>query len=296
MKVAIVNMKVELDKKANLEKHIAFITQAAQEKADLVVFPELSLTGYLWDIQRNPPAEEVRYFLQEAEKVPGPSSLLLMEEAKRRSLMLVFGMAETVSEGVVCDSSILIGTEGTIGVHRKVHLIGDESHIFKAGRHWKVWETPLGRLGMMVCYDKTFPESARELVLAGAEILIVISAWAAAGNEPKGDFLGGLYDLYDRARASENQCWLLSANQVGMGAKTTKIFYGNGKVVDPSGRVIAEAGFEEGMITAQIDVQAGIMKARTRGVYVGTNLLKDRRPETYQRIGADTGIEKGKTD
>lgn len=296
MKAAVVNMKVELDKKVNLEKHVSYLAQAAQEKVDLIVFPELSLTGYLWDIERNPPADEARYFLEEAEKVPGPSSSLLMEESKSKGLMLVFGMAEAVSEGLVCDSSILVGPEGLMGIHRKVHLIGDESHIFKAGRQWKVWETPLGRLGMMVCYDKTFPESARELVLAGAEVLIVISAWAAAGDEPRGDILGGLHDLFDRARAAENQCWLLSANQVGRGAKSTKIFYGNSKVVDPSGRVLAEAGFEEGMITAQVDVQAGIMKARTRGVYVGTNLLKDRRPETYQRTGAQPVIYKEMKD
>lgn len=287
MKIAVVNMRSGLDKQLNLKKHISFVEQAADQGVSLLVFPELSLNGYLWDIQRNPPPKEAEYFLREAEPVPGPSSSELAEQAGKRDMFLIFGMAEECGGGLVCDSSVLVGPGGTLAVHRKVHLIGDESHIFRAGDRWQVWRLPFARLGMMVCYDKVFPEGPRELALGGADILVSISAWAIAGDKPEGDFLGGLFDLYDRVRASENQCWFISTNQVGAGPQSPKLFYGSSKIVDPFGRVVVQAGFEEGMVSAELDIKAGVLKGRTRGVYVGTNLLKDRRPDSYRRIASN---------
>ena len=222
MKVALVNMRSELDKKLNLDKHISFMEQAAEQGANLVVFPELSLNGYLWDIQRNPPGKEVEYFLREAEPVPGPASRELAQRAGKRDMFVIFGMVEECGAGLIADSSVLVGPSDTLAVHRKVHLIGDECHIFRGGDRWQVWELPFGRLGMLVCYDKVFPEGPRELALAGADVLVSISAWAVAGDKPEGDFLGGLFDLYDRVRAAENQCWFISTNQVGPSPQSSK--------------------------------------------------------------------------
>jgi predicted amidohydrolase len=143
--------------------------------------------------------------------------------------------------------------------------------------------TPVGRLGLLVDYDKTFPEAARCLALDGAELLVCVCAWPASrtnrARSLAGDRQRRLLDLYDRARAAENQLWLLSANQIGRHG--TLRFLGQSKVVRPDGEVVASVGARAGVVTVDIDVATGIDRARRRFHH-----LKERRPDLYHQLCA----------
>ena len=133
--------------------------------------------------------------------------------------VVCFGMTEDV-DGDRANTAVCLGPDGTLlGTHRKVHLPAGEVAWYRAGDGFGAIATPAGRVGLMVDYDKTFPESARCLALDGAEILVCPSAWPASRTNraasPARDRQRRLFDLYDRARAAENQLWLVSANQTG---------------------------------------------------------------------------------
>jgi predicted amidohydrolase len=144
-----------------------------------------------------------------------------------------------------------------------------------------VFDTPFGKIGMLICYDKAWPESCRELTLRGADILVMATAWGF-GNDPQPDPETNVncahYKLYDQVRAVENQRWFVSSNFCGEieGAA----FLGLSQIIDPLGRVVATTGMSEsGLALATVDIQAGIAAALAHGQ--GARLIRDRRPETY---------------
>jgi predicted amidohydrolase len=153
---------------------------------------------------------------------------------------------------------------------------------YRAGDRFTPVATPVGRLGLLVDYDKTFPEAARCLALDGAELLVCVCAWPASrtnrARSLAGDRQRRLFDLYDRARAAENQLWLLSANQTGRHG--TLRFLGQSKVVRPDGEVVAAVGARAGLATVDLDVADGIDHARRRFHH-----LKERRPDLYCQLG-----------
>ncbi len=171
-----------------------------------------------------------------------------------------------------------------LGVFSQVHLPGDERHIFRRGDSWPVVQTPLGRLGTLICYDQMFPESTRELTLGGAEILVLCTAWPI--------FLRHQYDIFSKARAAENHRWYICSNQVGRCDRGDMEYYGHSRIIDPRGRVVAETGDgEEGLALATIDVEADIAKQRNTIFYT----LQWRVPESY-RLVADPSIYHPKND
>ena len=131
---------------------------------------------------------------------------------------------------------------------------------------------------MMICYDKAFPESGRRLALDGAEIIACLSAWPTSRTHPADDLAEDRwsyrFDLFDRARALENQVVWVSANQAGTFGSLR--FVGNAKVVDPGGSVLAATGTGPGMAVAEIDVDEALGAARH-----GMGHLRDRRPDSY---------------
>jgi predicted amidohydrolase len=194
--------------------------------------------------------------------------------AREAGLYIIFGMTERVnvsSAGVLYNSAVLVGPRGLIGVYRKVHAPGDEYHIFRQGRDWPVFDTEIGRLGMHICYDLRFPEAARELVLRGAQMIVLPTAWPKAA--------GFLYDVFDRARAAENECWYLSSDQVGPSDRGELVFYGHSRIIDPLGNVLADTGEEEGIAFAEVPLAN--LKRRQWGPM---NVFHDRRPETYTAL------------
>jgi len=275
--VAAVAMRAVHDKAANLASMLATVASCAEQGADLVVFPEQCLQGYLPSLT-DYDLSHVTYQVEHAEPVAtGPSVRALADAATRHGVHVVFGMTERdeVRAEVLYNTAVLVGPDGVVGSYRKVHQPGDEKHLYHPGDGFTVLETPLGRIGMLICYDLCFPESTRSLALSGADLLVLPTAWgvddpAAPVHE---DRMVGAFDLFTRVRALENQTWFVGANLVGrLGGFT---YPGGSRVVGPDGVVRADTGVTEGVAFATVD-RAETVRARTVG-YLGYSFLKDHR-------------------
>lgn len=284
--VATASMRVVHDKQANLDKYLSFIEEASDQDANLLVLPEQSLQGYMFGVAHELGKDEYVYHHSNAESIPGPTTELIASEAERRGLTVVFGMTEQSDIGVIFNSAVIVAEGGLLGVYRKAHAPGDEAHIYRHGSVYPVFDTPVGRLGISICYDMAFPEVARCLTLGGADILVMPTAWPRFSNyeeapeETSVAPLGEVHDVLCRARAIENQRWYVSSNQIGHDDRSLLDYYGHSGVVDPTGKWIAQVGYEEGLAVCEIEVEAGRVDAIT-GWF---DLIRDRRPETYEAI------------
>ena len=282
--LAAASMNVAQDKAANLEKYIHFIEEAAALGARLLVFPEVSLQGYLK--KRGAPGEPevielTRYYRQTAETVPGPTTELIGKHAARHNMYIQIGMAESARAGqVFYNSAVLVGPEGVVGVFRKLHDRG-EWPVFCSGDEFPLLETALGKFGMFVCYDMCFPETVRTYAVRGAVIASMSTAWPlkdANAPDPEADHYAYVYDTLTRAHAIAHQVFFISSNQVGPTGRYN--YYGHSRIIAPSGVVLADSGREEKLIAAAVDIEHDIDVARTETLFF-KNLLRDRRPETY---------------
>lgn len=165
-----------------------------------------------------------------------------------------------------------------LGLHRKVHQPLGENASYDAGDSFAAFDTPIGRLGLLICYDKAFPEAARALALDGAEVIAVVSAWPAGRTNQAPDLADDRwtrrFDLFDRARALENQVVWASANQAGTFGSLR--FVASAKIVDPGGDVLATTGCAAGVAVADVDLDATLAGARRAMFH-----LRDRRPDSY---------------
>jgi predicted amidohydrolase len=282
--LAAVCMNVAHDKEANLEKYIHYIEEGAAIGARLIVFPEVSLQGYLK--KRGVPSEPevielTRYYRQTAETVPGPSTELIGKYAARHNMYVQIGMAESARAGqAFYNSAVLVGPEGVVGVFRKLHDRG-EWPVFCSGDEFPVMETAIGKLGAFVCYDMCFPETVRTYAVRGAVIASMSTAWPLQdpnASDPESDHYAYVYDTLTRAHAIANQVFFISSNQVGPTGRFN--YYGHARIISPSGKILADSGREEKLISATVDIAHEIDIARTETLFF-KNLLRDRRPETY---------------
>ena len=260
------------DKRANLRMMTEKVKEACRQNGDdsdkpvdLVVFPELSLTGY----------ECSELYHELAEEVPGGASIAEMSRvAKEEGVYIVFGLVEKAvlaGEEVLYNTIVLLDKTGNfVGSYRKSHLVeGPETKYFRKGTEYPVFETEIGRIGLMICWDTAYPEVARILALKGAEIIVAPAAWEDPYDED--------WDIVQCARSFDNVLYVASCNHVGPERKLT--FFGKSKIVGPTGRTIVEAGDKEEIITATVDLD--VLPELRSGFYV---LLKDRNPETYGEI------------
>lgn len=246
---AAVQLCAGSDTAANLDKAEAFIAEAARHEARLVVLPEV----FLW---RGPRAEERR----RAEPIPGPSTARLADLARRLKLHLLAGSilehpAGDAAADKVFNTSLLFDPHGDIiGRYRKTHLFDidlpghvtiRESDTRAAGDEAVTVSTELGVIGMTVCYDLRFPELYRRLTLAGAEIITIPSAFTF----PTG---AAHWEILVRARAIENQVYVIAPDQVGP-SPSGFIDFGNSMIVDPWGTPLARAADREMLVFAEID-------------------------------------------
>jgi predicted amidohydrolase len=277
----------------NLRKYREFIEQAAQADVDLLVFPEVSLHGYLMGSAKaqgsKEYAEQLAYFRSVAEPIPGPSTELLQEYAAKHQMLIQAGLAERAMDGAVLyNSAVLVGPTGLLGVFRKVHN-QFEWPVFRPGRQLRAVPTPLGKVGMLICYDLAFPEVIRSYALQGAIIASLTTAWPMKGEDPDDDPAARFYDLQSRANAQANQIWVVSANQVFRPpTEGCANYFGHSRIIAPTGDIVAEVGYEEGLAMASVELRQGIEHARTAHAF-GNNLLADRKPELYGLL-ADTDI------
>lgn len=238
MKVASIQLSVvENNKDATLEKASIAIKHCSD--ADLIILPEIWNIGFM----------SFDRYVREAEDINGPTMTLLKTLAQQTGAFLHTGSFVEKENDTYFNTSFLLSPEGVIlGRYRKIHLFGydsKEAQILTAGKDPVVVKTPLGNIGMATCFDLRFPELFRTMVDAGAQIFLVSSAWPYPRLEP--------WIMFNRVRALENQCFLISANAAGMNNGTQ--FVGHSMVVDPWGTVVAGAGDEETIVRTEIDPQ-----------------------------------------
>jgi 5-aminopentanamidase len=255
--------------KENLEKILTQTRAAAGEGAKLVVFPECALSGYMYASK----AEAWPY----AETVPGPATGAIESICRELGVFVAAGMLE--KEGNRCyNTAVLAGPEGLIGRYRKNHLpyLGIDRYLDPGNEPFRVYPTAIGNIGLFICYDCTFPESARVMALAGADILVLPTNW------PQGRLIVPQHVII--TRAFENKVHLAAVDRVGIerGAK----FLGLSKIVSARGDTLAAAGPENEEI---IYGEVSLSEAREKHVIIKpgefeADFIHDRRPELYGKI------------
>jgi predicted amidohydrolase len=288
--LAAANMRVSPDKQANLARILAFIEEAADRGADVLVLPELALQGYIDFGLRHGTPEYVaqrQYFVRSAETVPGPATDQITAAARRHRMHVQVGLAESAGHGnVVFNTAALIGPDGVVGVYRKLHNQA-EYPFFVPGEGTPVFglpatRAPAVRTSAMICYDLNFPEVMRAFAVQGAEITLMSTAWPMQGHDPEHDFFGETMDLLARSSAFVNQMWLVISNHCEAGAYSSKVdYYGRSQIISPTGHVVAHLDQEEGLVYHTADLRAEVLSARTESFF-GLSLLADRRPEQYE--------------
>ncbi|UCE96837.1 MAG: carbon-nitrogen hydrolase family protein [Candidatus Bathyarchaeota archaeon] len=265
IRIALAQFSCEIgNKKHNINKMAKFATHAckAQKKADIIIFPEMCLTGY-----------SIRDMIYElAEEIPGPSTEKISEIAKQESLYIVYGMPERSEKGkaVLFNTAVLVGPEGYIGKYRKMHLpthsVFEEKRYFRPGYQTPVFDTNLGKLGLTICYDIFFPEITRALRLQGARFIICISASPAVRKK--------FFETLTIARAIENTCFLAYVNLVGI--EDGLQFWGGARLISPSGSIIVQSKYDEE------DLSFGELSYEDlTPVEAFVPTLRDLRPELY---------------
>lgn len=270
------------DPHENVRRHLSAIDSAADDGAGLIVFPECSLHGYPDRRARSESSGLRRVWEQAEEAETGRYSSLVTEHAVRRGVHVVFGLNEKGEyPGFVYNTAVLSGPDGFIGCYRKVHLGASERAVWRPGDVWPVFATTIGRIGMLICVDNAWPESARELTLGGADILVMPSAWAfvVGGSASIDARWAEYYLLFDRARAAENLRWFISSNYAGALGDT--VYGGYSQIVDPLGNVRATSGADGGLVNAEVDIAGEILDAEAG--WFGPRPCGDRRPDTYTR-------------
>ena len=249
LRVAAVQMTSTLEKAANLAAAERLVVEAARDGAQLVVLPELfDLYG------------DLRLAAESATPIPGRVSDQLAAWAQRHRIWLCGGsIGERVTDlPRAYNSSLLLDPAGQIvAKYRKMHLfdvdlpgrvaVRESDHI-AAGDTLACIATPLGTFGLAICYDLRFPEMFRALVVQGMEVLLFPSAFTRATGQDH-------WEVLVRARAIENQCFVVAANQAGRHSPAAES-YGHSLIVDPWGRILAEAdGQSESVIHAALDFE-----------------------------------------
>lgn len=250
------------DVERTLAKLPGIVEDARGRGTDLLVLPDATIGGYLLDLHH--PVEEGDG-IPHAVEIDGPEVAAIV--ALAGDMTVCFGIAERAVEGGDerrYNTALCVTGDGVLGVHRKVHLPLGESEVYAPGDDFRAFDTPVGRIGMLIDFDKTFPEAARSVALDGAQIIACLSAWPASvtdrSDRIRNDRQAHLFDLYDCARAAENQVYLVSSNQTGVLGGLR--FLGQAKVVDPAGEIVAKTWAKGGLAVAEADVSADIVRAR----------------------------------
>ncbi|TAI67311.1 hypothetical protein CWO89_03210 [Bradyrhizobium sp. Leo170] len=249
------------EKERNLARLIKLCTEAAAEGARLIVTPEMGTTGYCWYDR-----DEVKPFV---ETVPGPSTDRFQRICEQHNCYIVLGMPEVdPATELYYNTAVLIGPNGIVGRHRKSHpYIAEPKWAANGDVAHQVFKTELGRIGMLVCMDLHFFETARIEAVAGADVICHISNWLQERTPAP----------YWINRAFENSCYVIEANRWGL--ERTVQFSGGSCIIEPDGRVAASIDAGDGIAYAEIDLS----RSRKREV-LGEKVFEKRRPELYPEL------------
>jgi len=278
--VALVQERNHGDAAANLGVIEQRVAEAARAGAKLVLLQELHNGAYFCQ------HEDVCEF-DLAETIPGPSTERLGTLAKQHGVVLVSSLFEKRATGLYHNTAVVFDADGsTAGKYRKMHIPDDpgfyEKFYFTPGdMGFEPIETSVGRLGVLVCWDQWYPEGARLMALAGAELLLYPTAigWDPGDDQAEKTRQRDAWVLSHRGHAVANGLPVLSCNRVGhetspLGAAGID-FWGNSHVLGPQGEFLAEAGSEPTLLLAEVDMQ------RSEHVRRIWPFLRDRRIDAY---------------
>ena len=253
------------NKKENLLKIEELTVKAKEKDADLVIFPELSLTGYVLHDQ----------IYELAEIIPGPSTKKIEKIAKKTGTHIIFGMPELSekTEATIFNTAVFVGPNGFIGKYRKMYLpthsVFEEKRYFRPGYQSAAFNTPVGTVGLFICYDIFFPEVCRLTRLKGAELMVCISASPAVRRN--------YFEILTAARALENTAFLAFVNLVGV--EDGLQFWGGSRLLSPTGDLMAKAKYdEEDLVLCEVDYS----DIRPAESFIPT--LRDLRPELFDQL------------
>ncbi|MEQ8175310.1 MAG: carbon-nitrogen hydrolase family protein [Syntrophomonadaceae bacterium] len=275
LRLGIVQMDVGLEKERNLDRAAQMVSDAAIRGAKIVVLPEIFNSPYI-----------ARRFPEYAESYPGPSTELLSELARQHRLILVGGsIPERDEGGALYNTSFTFGPDGTIiGRHRKLHLFDidipgkmtfKESATLAPGSDFQIIRHEGLCFAVFICYDVRFPELARWAALQGAQILVI----PAAFNRTTGPLH---WDLLMRSRAVDNQVFVAAASPA-FNPQASYGTWGHSMVVDPWGRIQAQAGDEEELMVLDLDMSL-IDEVRAQ-----IPVMQQRRTDLYNLLLKGTG-------
>ena len=265
---------IEKIKQANIEKNLKFIEEAASRGVQIVCMQEVFTTPYFC-------AEQNTHWYDAVEKIPdGPTVKLMQEVAKKHSMVIIVPIYEEEMTGMYYNTAAVIDADGQyLGKYRKNHIPHTapgfwEKFYFKPGNlGYPAFDTAFARIGVYICYDRHFPEGARALGLAGAEIVFNPSATVAGLSEY-------LWELEQPAHAVANGYFVGAINRVGHEQPwDIGEFYGKSYFCNPRGKLIAQASRDsDELVVADLDLD------QIREVRNIWQFFRDRRPETYDDL------------
>lgn len=285
MKVAIIQQACSEQRQESLKRSIEGIREAGAQGARLILLPELHAGPYFCQ------TEDTRYF-DLAEPIPGPTTEHFGALAAELGVVLVLSLFERRAAGLYHNTAVVLEADGRIaGCYRKMHIPDDpgfyEKFYFTPGDlGFTPIDTSIGRLGILVCWDQWYPEAARLMTLAGAELLLYPSAigWDPRDNEPEKTRQLDAWITIQRAHAIANGLPLLASNRIGVepdpGQQTPGIhFWGNSFITGPQGEFLAAAPTDEpAVLVTELDFQ------RTEAIRRTWPYLRDRRIDAYGNL------------
>ncbi len=282
--VSAVQQFCNSDRKSNLDFSIAKIHEAAAANADLVVLPELHLGPYFCQ------NEDFNHY-DLAQSIPGPTTDILSTVAKKLSIVIVSTIFEKRAPGLFHNTAVVFDRDGSIaGKYRKMHIPDDpgfyEKYYFTPGDlGFKPIETSIGKLGVLICWDQWFPEAARLMALAGAELLIYPTAigWDNNDNQEEQQRQLDAWITIQRSHAVANGIPVIACNRIGFEQSPDSAaginFWGNSFIAGPQGEIIKQADdSESSLLTCTLD------KSRTEYIRKIWPFLRDRRIDAYNDL------------
>ena len=290
-RVGVVQMSCSPDPDANLDKAADRVREAARGGASIVCLPELFRAQYF--CQR----EDIALF-DLAEPIPGPSTERLAAVAREEKVVVVASLFERRAAGLYHNTVAMLESDGSLkGIYRKMHIPDDplyyEKFYFTPGDlGFKAFDTSIGSVGALICWDQWYPEAARITALKGAEVLFYPTAigWHPAEKEPLGQAQYEAWQTIQRAHAIANGVYVAAVNRVGheqgdvRGNRAPGVgleFWGGSFIADPFGRVLAQAPYDsEAILIEEVDLK--VLEDTRRN----WPFLRDRRIDFYPPIAS----------
>ena len=283
--VGLVQMACSPEADKNLTSAIESICAAAKKGAQIICLPELFLTQYFCQ------TEDTQNFSL-AESLPGPTSETLSKLAKELEVVLIVPLFEKRIQGIYHNSAIVIDADGSVaGTYRKMHIPDDpgfyEKFYFTPGdMGFTPIETSVGKLGVLVCWDQWYPEAARLMAMAGADLLFYPTAigWDLTDTEEERTRQHGAWETIQRSHAVANSVPVIVAHRTGFEASPVEgdpgiQFWGQSFVAGPQGEILAKAEAEgETTLTVELDME------RTEQVKRIWPYFRDRRIDAYDEL------------